>query len=151
MNEDITLPGVRFICDGDPACKIPPKRAPKIVVCNLFKGVGQIGPQYRSLTMYTAVHYCENHILALDEAKLAAALLTPEFKRGFEDAARKKRASDFVCDFETAKLEWELVTTPEYRRFLAAMGHTGIMGAAKLTPEQQREMRWRLGLGKVAG
>lgn len=151
MNEDIARQGVSFKCDGDRACTIPPKRAPSIIVPNLFRGIGQVGPQYRAIRMFTLVHYCDQHITVLDQAKLLDGLMTPSIKAGFEKAAKLKRASDFTCDFEQARLEWELVTTPDYRRFLAAMGKDGIMGAAKLTPKQQRELRWRQGLGVVAG
>lgn len=102
-----------MICDHI-GCKIEPMRAPRVVVFS----VTPFAVDHRPLKMMTTLHYCEQH---KGELKLED-LLGKKVKREFEVIAKQKRPLDFKCDFEHAIIEWVLITTPEYRGFLAAMG-----------------------------
>ena len=144
-------PQIKFVCDAS-GCKVAPHRAPAIVVPHKLNGFAIfMGDNYQPIKMHTVVHFCEAHRITMDQQKLLDAILTTEVKVHFEKAAKMKRALDFKPDFENARLDWELVTTPEYRRYLAALGYAGVMGAARLTPDQQRMLRFQLGAAKVAG
>lgn len=112
-------------------CANTPMRAPRLVVCSKTPSE----PRHRPLKMFTTLHYCEIH---KGELKLED-LLQPKVIADFEEAARRKRPHGFKCDFEpydgsTGKggtfVEWVLMTTPEYRDFLAALGAGGIARAA---------------------
>jgi hypothetical protein len=127
-------------------CANTPNRAPRLVVPCQF-GRDEVIDEYRPLRMFTTLHFCELHTGTIG----LGDLLTAKIKREFEAAARKKRALDFKCDFEKAELEWVLTTTPEYRRFMAALGHAGIMGAAKIDQQVQELLRQRLGVTRLAG
>lgn len=135
-------------CDGDATCKLPPHRAPRLIVPHKFRfGEDQLMPR----RMMTLLHFCEQHRVQLDEGKLVQSLLTGSVRRDFERMARHKWPLGYTCDFEKARIEWVLVTTPEYRAFMAALGYDGVMGAAKLAPEQQAWARQMMGVKQVAG
>lgn len=143
-------PGVRFTCDIT-GCKFDPYRAPAIFVPHRGNGkLSILDDEWRPVRMFTTLHFCEPHRAQLDQVALVQRLLTPAIKVQIETTAKKKRHADFKVDFEAAWLDWLLLSTPEYRKFLASMGHKGIYGAAELSPDQQRAARWKLGLGKVA-
>lgn len=146
MNEPLTTR--RFQCDGEVGCPNQVMRAPRMIVPHTFK-VGQLFQKPRH--MFTDLHYCEIHRARLDDKKLVQALLSPKVKADFERAAKLKWPMGYVCDFERAYIEWVLVTTPEYRAFLAALGYHGILGAAKLNTEEQQHARAALGVNRIAG
>lgn len=151
---DVAPEGVQFHCDsttGNVFCPATPHRGVVLFVPDRLAAVRFMNPEYRPLRMMTTLHYCEVHRVELDQKKLAADLLSQNVKVDFERMAKAKRAPDFKCDFEKAFLQFMLVTTPEYRRFLAGMGFAGVMGAAALTPQQQRMLRGEIGTMKVAG
>lgn len=137
-----------FRCDGDPNCKLDPHRAPVIMVPHKFVFGQRLEKPRR---MFTDLHYCDWHRVNLDDAKLLEALLSARVKQDFEAAAKIKWPLGYSCDFEKARVEWVLVTTPEYRNFLASLGYAGIMGAAKLGTDEQRALRAELGARKIAG
>lgn len=110
-----------MICDHI-GCKNEPMRAPRVVVFSVTPF--ELG--HRPLKMMTTLHYCELH---KGELKVED-LLPKKIKRDFEAIAKKKRPLDFKCDFEHAMIEYVLVTTPEYRAFLAGLGFKGIMQMA---------------------
>ena len=134
-------------CDGAVGCKIEPQRAPRLIVPHVVKpGLLPLRPR----RMFTDLHYCEMHRIDIDAAKLAQDLLSPQVKRDFERAAMLKWPLGYKCDFDRAYVEWVLVTTPEYRAFLAALGHAGVMGAARLSTDEQQAARTHLGVKKIA-
>ena len=124
-------------------CKNTPMRAPRLVVPSRTGTVASHPP----LRIFTTLHYCELHTCDIK----AADLLRANIRRDFEAAAKKNRALDFKCNFDKASIEYVLVTTPEYRTFLASMGYAGVMGAAMLHSEAQKELRARLGVTRLAG
>jgi hypothetical protein len=145
-----------MICDGQMSgvfamkCGNTPTRAPRVVVCSRTPHE----PGHRPLKMFTTLHFCEIH---KDQVKLAD-LLQPSVIADFEKAARLNRPIGFKCDFEPyegerggAFVEFVLVTTPEYRNFLAAIGQAGILGAALLQSDQQQAQRKALGVQRLAG
>lgn len=99
-------------CDHK-GCLAVPTRAARIVVPALSSE-----PDHASIRMRTDVHTCDRH---KDEFADAADHLTPEVKRHFEMIARQSRPLGYRCDFDHAWIDFELVTTPEYRRFLAKL------------------------------
>jgi hypothetical protein len=112
-------------------CPNTPMRAPRLVVASKTPRE----PEHRALKMFTTLHYCELH---KGEVK-AEDLLQPGIIASFEQAAKLKRPIDFKCDFDIydpatgkggAFIEYVLITTPEYRRFEAALGAGGKMRAA---------------------
>lgn len=123
-------------------CKLTPTRAPRLVVFSKTP----FEPEHKPLKMFTTLHYCELHA---GEVKLED-LLQPKIKLDFEAAARMKRPLDFKCDFEGSIVEYVLVSTPEYRRFMAAMGYHGMMGAAKLDLKTQEQVRKAIGTTRLA-
>lgn len=135
-------------CDADSACRIEPHRGIRLLIPHRFQMGQERLPPRRVMTPF---HFCEQHRVTADEAKLVAALLTRDVIRDVEAAAKIKWPLGYKCDFDNTTIDWVLVTTPEYRAFLAALGHHGVMGAAKLAPEQQRALAQRLGTVKVAG
>lgn len=137
-----------FRCDGDPHCKLDPHRAPRIIVPHVEKPGLRLEKPRR---MFTDLHYCDWHRVNLDDQKLVEALLSPKVKQDFEAIAKIKWPLGYTCDFEKAKVDWVLVTTPEYRAFLAALGYGGIMGAARLNSDEQARARAALGARKIAG
>ena len=133
-------------------CTNTPQRAPRVVVRS--RTPGELG--HRPLKMFTVEHYCEVH---KDEAALDR-FLTPRVKRDFEEIARRKRPLGFKCDFDPhdpktgeggASVEYVLVTTPEYRKFMAALGFHGIYGLAMRSIDEQRRLRAEIGVTRLAG
>lgn len=120
-------PMVRAECDHfDSAlvrCKIPPIRAPRVVV----PAVDFRDPEHKPLKMMTTLHYCELH---KGELKLED-LLNEKVKVGFEETAKRKRPIGFKCDFDTAFIEWVLMTTPEYREWMLRLGGRKILELAR--------------------
>lgn len=101
------------------SCPNTPSRAPRLIVCSRTPEE----PGHRPLKMFTTLHYCELHKGELKTEDL----LTAKVKRDFEEAARRKRPLGFKCDFDGAFIEFVLTSTPEYRRFEAALGENGDM------------------------
>jgi hypothetical protein len=97
-------------CDHGCDCRNSVKYAPRILVPSATLLV----PGHLPLRMMTTLHYCEMHI----SAPAVTDFLTPALKVKFERAARQQRPIGFKCDFERARIEPVLVTTPEYRAFL---------------------------------
>lgn len=126
-------PGVELTCDHwvnhFTQCKNTPMRAPRVVVPSTL---GVIEPGHQPLKMFTTMHFCEMHA---GKMKLED-LLVPKVQADFEAAAKLKRPLNFKPDFEAAFIEWVLVTTPEYRTFMQAMGAGGMyrqaMGVSRL-------------------
>lgn len=77
-------------------------------------------PDYRAVRMMTTLHLCDRHAAA--GVITAAQLLGPREKRNMEEHARGARGLGFKLDFERARIEYVLTTTPEYRDFLASLG-----------------------------
>ena len=94
-------------------CQLPPKRAPRVIVPSKT----WLEPGHRALSLMTTLHYCDLHY---GEFTLADAL-TPKIIAAFEAAAKKGRPHGFKPDFDAAFIEGVLVTTPEYRQFLARL------------------------------
>jgi hypothetical protein len=98
-------------CDGAMArCALPPERAPRIVVP--ARPFLPWGPQ--PLRMWTTLHYCERH---KHECTVETALGDRD-KAQLEQIAGRKWSQEYRPDFDMARIEWILVTTPEYRKFL---------------------------------
>ena len=110
MSEPVRYPHLVMSCDHV-GCKAVVRFAPRILV----PSVSWFDPSHRPLRMMTTLHYCQLH---WPEFTLADAL-TPALKLRFEAAARKARPIGFKPDFDKARVEPVLVTTPEYRAFLA--------------------------------
>jgi hypothetical protein len=102
-----------MICDRL-GCKNTPMRAPRLVVPPMH---WLLNPEWRPLKVMTALHYCEVH----KNEPTADDILRPAIKLALEDLARKARPIGFQCDFEKAFIEMVLVTTPEYRAWLARL------------------------------
>lgn len=102
-------------CDH-PGCRDQVHRAPRIVVPSRTP----LEYGHKPIKVMTELHYCQPHAtpLALDVQRW----LTPGEKRNIEQLARTHRPAEFKPDFEAARLEWVLVTTPEYRLFLKRLG-----------------------------
>lgn len=110
------MPGMFMSCDASlpvGACLREVRRAPRIVIPAIWSGT----PQF-PLRIMTTLHYCEEHRDAFD---LATYLSGPQ-KARIEREARFKRGADFRPDFEKARYELVLVTTPEYREFMQHVG-----------------------------
>jgi hypothetical protein len=103
-------------CDGDITCDNDPNRAPALMVPSLTPLV----PDHRPLRMFTTLHFCELHLPP--NQRLVAILLNGRIKGEFEAYAKRARPADFKPDFEAAFIQYLLTTTPEYRRFLVAIG-----------------------------
>jgi hypothetical protein len=103
-------------------CKNSVARAPRLVVPSQTPHL--VG--HRPLKRFTTLHYCEVH---KGELKVSD-LLSQKLKRELEADARVDRPLGFKCDFELAGIDYVLTTTPEYRRFLQALGSDGIMRSA---------------------
>lgn len=129
-----------MICDHF-GCKNTPMRAPRVLVPSQTP----LAIEHPPLRMFTSLHYCEVH---KGEVKIGD-LLSPKVKADFEEAAKRKRPIGFKCDFEAATIEYVLITTPEYRRFQAALGVTHIRELAN-DPEAQRKLRAYLGAERLA-
>jgi hypothetical protein len=94
-------------------CRLPALRSPVVHV--------PPRPQLHEvddLHLWSDVHYCERHVGDFTvEGVLRGAMLGV-----IEEMARRKwRDPALKPDFENARLEWLLVTTPEYRQWLARL------------------------------
>jgi hypothetical protein len=103
-------------------CKNSVARAPRLVVPSQTPHLAG----HRALKRFTTMHFCEAH---KGDLKIAD-ILSPRLKRELEADARVERPLGFKCDFEKAGFDYVLTTTPEYRRFLQALGSDGIMRSA---------------------
>jgi hypothetical protein len=101
-------------------CKNSVARAPRLVVPSQTPHLAG----HRALKRFTTMHFCEAH---KGDLKIAD-ILSPRLKRELE--ADVERPLGFKCDFEKAGFDYVLTTTPEYRRFLQALGSDGIMRSA---------------------
>ena len=112
MNE---LPWIDMRCDHSGlVCLREVRRAPRIVVpsCTPWE------PGHAPLRVMTTLHYCELH---KGEFNLDG-YWTGAIKARLERVAKRKRPLGFRPDFEAARCEQVLVTTPEYRAFLYEIG-----------------------------
>ncbi len=109
-------PGMIMTCDGGGviACGHQVRRAPRIVVPSRTPKMRGHTP----LRIMTTVHYCDLHAgsFKLDD------YWTDTIKRRVEDRGKQLRPPGWRPDFEAARVETVLVTTPEYRAFLRAHG-----------------------------
>ena len=95
------------------------RRGPRVVIPS--RTPFEVG--HKPIRIMTTLHYCEIHAHEFD----VQAYLTGEQKTRIEGWAKQFRPLDFKPDFEAAKAEPVLVTTPEYRKFLE---HLGVNDAA---------------------
>jgi hypothetical protein len=100
-------------CDHS-GCPLEPARGPRVIVPSKT----WLEPGHKPLRMMTTLHYCELHKGDLQ----VGDFLTAKIRKRFEDTARIIRPIDFKCDFESAFIEFVLVTTPEYRQFMQDLG-----------------------------
>lgn len=109
-------PGVMMTCDapGMVRCARQVRRAPRIVVPHKDR----LAPNMPAIRIMTTLHYCDAHAHCFDPADW----LTDANKAKVEDCARRFRQPGFRPDFEAVQVEPVLVTTPEYRRFMAYLG-----------------------------
>lgn len=94
-------------------CRRQPRRAPRIIIPSTVFEL-----DHPALRIMTTLHYCEDHRGAFD----LAAYWTDAIKARVEKVAKAKRPLTWKPDFEHARFELVLVTTPEYRQFLQDMG-----------------------------
>jgi hypothetical protein len=106
-------PAVVMHCDV-PGCLDMVKRAPRVVLPS--KTPFELG--HTPLKIMTTLHYCETHRGTFH----LGLYWTDKIKRRAEDRARQIRPYGFRCDFEAARVEMVLVTTPEYRAFMRDLG-----------------------------
>ena len=99
-----------MICDHI-GCKIEPMRAPRVIVPSKT----WLEPGHVSIRMMTTLHYCELH----KGEVLIGDIMNAQQRQRFETFAKRHRPIGFKCDFDAAFIEYVLVTTPEYRQFLA--------------------------------
>lgn len=102
-------------------CPLPPIRAPRL--CVFPRTTLDFNPVFIAKPIYkfTTLHYCERHKgeCTVDKILDSRAPWGPyTIRREIEEIAKRRWSHDMVPDFDNAKLEWMLVTTPEYRRFL---------------------------------
>lgn len=138
-------------CDHS-GCRNSVARAPRLIVQSQTPDE----PGHKPIRMFTPYHFCENHRGEVT----AEALLTPRVKSLFEKCAKLKRPQDFKCDFEPgdwrgidasgAAIDLVLVTTPEYREFLQALGVSGIYGLKQMSDEDQIGLQEKLGVKELA-
>lgn len=110
-----------MICDHL-GCKHEPTRGPRLVVPSRTWWE----PEHRALKMMTTLHYCELHRGDV----VVADLLSAKVRADFEAIAKRKRPIDFRCDFDAAFIEPLLVTTPEYRAWMARIDIAKLVRAA---------------------
>ena len=108
-----SAPAIAMRCDH-PGCLAEVRRAPRICVPHR----GGVEPGCTPIRIMTTLHYCERHRAEFQ----AAAYWTPALMAKVEACARAKRPALFRPDFDRAWVELVLVTTPEYRAFLADIG-----------------------------
>jgi hypothetical protein len=106
------LPGLIMTCDA-PCCFRWVSHAPRIVVPPRAEC-----PSIRPLRIMTTLHYCDTHRDYFDVQRYLSATQ----KRRIERQARELFGPDWRPDFEAARVEHVLVTTPEYRAFLEHIG-----------------------------
>ena len=110
------MTGLIMTCDGI-GCRtaFPPEplRAPRLIVPSRTG----FAPGHKPFRIMTALHYCSLHTGQFD----LAAALTDALKARAEQVVRKIRPLGFKLEFDATRVEWVLVTTPEYRAFLTAL------------------------------
>lgn len=109
-------PGVMLTCDapGPVRCGMQVRRAPVLAVPSRTP----LLPGHKPMVVMTTLHYCEIHRNAFDPVEY----WTDANKKRLEDRARQTRPAGFKPDFDACQLRHVLVTTPEYRRFMAYLG-----------------------------
>ena len=103
-------PVVIMHCDA-PGCLRQVRRAPRIIVPSRTP----LEPGHRPVRIMTTLHYCDAHAHVFDQREY----LTDRRKSEIENFARHRRPLRWKPDFDAARIEAVLVTTPEYRRFLS--------------------------------
>ncbi len=112
MNE---LPWIDMQCDHSGLiCLREVRYAPRIVVP--AQTIWEVG--HLPLRIMTTLHYCDLHRREFE----VSTYWTGAIKARAERWAKLHRPLGFKLDFERARCELVLVTTPEYRTFLYAMG-----------------------------
>jgi hypothetical protein len=97
-------------CDA-PGCLRQVRRAPRIIIPSRTP----FDPTHRPIRVMTTLHCCDAHRDIFDPREW----LTDQRKADVERVACARRPAGFRPDFEDVRVELVLVTTPEYRRFLA--------------------------------
>ena len=108
-------PGTMMTCDGATGplhCGRQVRRAPYMRIPSKTPGV----PGHKPLIVMTTLHYCEEHRDSFDPA----VYWTDKQKARLEAVAKKRRPAEFRPDFENVTVKHVLVTTPEYRQFMAS-------------------------------
>jgi len=110
-----------MICDHV-YCKAMPTRGARLVV----PAKGLYAFVFKPLKVMSTYHFCELHI---GEIKLAD-MLRPHIRQQLEAMAKgaRRRGPEFVCDFDHAFIEYVLVTTPEYRRWMEQIDISKLIG-----------------------
>lgn len=100
-------------CDGMMGnCLIPPARAPRLIVPpKPFVPEAILAPR----RVWTTLHYCERH---KHELTVEMLLGDRKLKADLEAVCKAKWPQEYRPDFDAARIQWILVTTPEYRDFL---------------------------------
>jgi hypothetical protein len=106
-------PAVVMACDV-PRCLAMVRRAPRIVVPSMTPDE----PGHAPFKIMTTLHYCDEH----KNTFRASLYWTDANKRKAEIIAKQIRPAGFRLDFEAARVELLLVTTPEYRDFMRGLG-----------------------------
>lgn len=103
-----------MVCDH-PGCRRVPDRAPRMAIPSRTPNE----PGHKAVRIMTDLHYClPHHHGAFDPA----VWLSDANKAMVEAQMAPRRPADFKPDFEAVRVEWLLVTTPEYHEFLRKRG-----------------------------
>lgn len=82
------------------------------------------------IRVYNTWHFCERHKRQVEDQMLGE-LLTPATIADVEEIARRRNwPLEYRPDFDGAGVDWVLVTTPEYRRFLNRIEYLGARAVA---------------------
>ena len=105
-------------CDGGMGgCRNTVARAPRIIIPATPWAL-DIPPR----RVWTTLHYCELHAHSeAQNGKLLLAVLSDQVKAQVEAVAKAKWPHGHKPDFDRARIEWMLVTTPEYLKWLAGI------------------------------
>lgn len=108
-------PAVTMTCDfTGHRCRREVRRAPRIIVPSRTPLALGHGPW----RIMTTLHYCDLH----RDTFHVEDYWTDAIKARVEQAVRHRRPPGFQPDFDAARVELLLVTTPEYRQFMHDLG-----------------------------
>ena len=113
-------PGVMLTCDhpGVIACGRQVRRAPCIVVPSRTP----LEPGHRPMKIMTTLHFCDEHRNSCQPGEY----WNGKNKQRLDTRAAITRPHGWRPDFEASTIELVLVTTPEYRAFLAEIGVSNV-------------------------